>query len=43
MRRAILEAVAIPGYKVPFASREMPATLWLGHRGYPGDRRHHRP
>ena len=24
VRRAILKAVAIPGYQVPFASREMP-------------------
>jgi alpha-D-ribose 1-methylphosphonate 5-phosphate C-P lyase len=24
IRRAILKAVAIPGYQVPFASREMP-------------------
>ena len=24
LRRAILKAVAIPGYQVPFSSREMP-------------------
>ena len=24
IRRAILKAIAIPGYQVPFASREMP-------------------
>lgn len=24
VRRAILKAIAIPGYQVPFASREMP-------------------
>lgn len=31
IRRAILKGLAIPGYQVPFASREMPMPLWLGH------------
>ena len=32
IRRAILKAVAIPGYQVPFASREMPMPNRLGAR-----------
>ena len=43
IRRALLKAVAIPGYQVPFGSREMPPALWLGHRRHPGDRRRHWP
>ena len=31
IRRAILKAVAIPGYQVPFASREMPIGRGWGH------------
>ena len=27
IRRAILKAIAIPGYQVPFASREMPCPM----------------
>jgi len=27
IRRAILKAIAIPGYQVPFASREMPMPI----------------
>ncbi len=38
IRRAILKAIAIPGYQVPFASREMPMPLWLGHRRRAGHR-----
>ncbi|MFN0191970.1 MAG: alpha-D-ribose 1-methylphosphonate 5-phosphate C-P-lyase PhnJ [Aestuariivirga sp.] len=33
IRRAILKAVAIPGYQVPFASREMPMPLGWGTGG----------
>ncbi|NVL45323.1 alpha-D-ribose 1-methylphosphonate 5-phosphate C-P-lyase PhnJ [Pseudomonas syringae pv. actinidiae] len=29
IRRALLKAVAIPGYQVPFGGREMPLPLWL--------------
>ena len=43
IRRAILKAIAIPGYQVPFASREMPMPRRLGHRRRAGHRRHHRP
>jgi len=32
IRRAILKAVAIPGYQVPFGSREMPCPT-VGARG----------
>ena len=33
IRRAILKAVAIPGYQVPFASREMPMPCGWGTGG----------
>ncbi len=33
LRRAILNAIAIPGYQVPFASREMPMPLGWGTGG----------
>jgi alpha-D-ribose 1-methylphosphonate 5-phosphate C-P lyase len=33
IRRAILKAVAIPGYQVPFAAREMPMPLGWGTGG----------
>jgi alpha-D-ribose 1-methylphosphonate 5-phosphate C-P lyase len=33
VRRAILKAIAIPGYKVPFASREMPIARGWGTGG----------
>src|SRR6056297_1927586 len=33
IRRAILEALAIPGYQVPFASREMPMPYGRGRGG----------
>src|ERR1700684_2308051 len=33
MRRAILKAIAIPGYQVPFASREMPMPYGWGTGG----------
>ncbi len=33
LRRAILKAVAVPGYKVPFASREMPMPYGWGTGG----------
>src|ERR1700729_263106 len=33
IRRAILKAVAIPGYRVPFASREMPMPYGWGTGG----------
>src|SRR3974377_1628493 len=33
IRRAILKAVAIPGYQVPFASREMPMPFGWGTGG----------
>jgi len=42
IRRAILKAIAIPGYQVPFASREMPMPYWLGYRRRSGDGRDHR-
>ena len=32
IRRAILKAIAIPGYQVPFASREMPMCLMAGEQ-----------
>ncbi|MDW8445273.1 MAG: alpha-D-ribose 1-methylphosphonate 5-phosphate C-P-lyase PhnJ [Acetobacteraceae bacterium] len=38
IRRALLKALAIPGHQVPFASREMPLALRLGHRRHAGDR-----
>ncbi len=31
IRRAILKAIAIPGYQVPFASREMPMPYGWGN------------
>ena len=43
IRRAILKAVAIPGYQVPFGSARDAAALWLGHRRHPGHGRDHRP
>ncbi len=30
IRRAILKAIAVPGYQVPFASREMPMPYGWG-------------
>ena len=33
IRRALLKAVAIPGYQVPFASREMPMPFGWGTGG----------
>src|SRR6202023_413685 len=36
IRRAILKAIAIPGYQVPFASREMPMPYGWGTRGVQG-------
>jgi len=33
IRRAILKAVAIPGYQVPFAGREMPMPYGWGTGG----------
>ena len=33
LRRALLKAVAIPGYQVPFASREMPLAYGWGTGG----------
>ena len=33
IRRAILKAVAIPGYQVPFGSREMPLPYGWGTGG----------
>lgn len=33
VRRALLKAVAIPGYQVPFASREMPMPYGWGTGG----------
>ncbi len=33
VRRAILKAVAVPGYQVPFASREMPMPFGWGTGG----------
>jgi alpha-D-ribose 1-methylphosphonate 5-phosphate C-P lyase len=35
IRRAILKAVAIPGYQVPFGSREMPLPYGCGNRRNP--------
>ena len=32
--RAILKAIAIPGYQVPFASREMPMPYGWGTAAY---------
>lgn len=31
IRRSILKAVAVPGYQVPFGSRELADRAWLGH------------
>src|SRR6201985_1340701 len=36
IRRAILKAVAVPGYQVPFASREMPLPFGWGTGGIQG-------
>src|ERR1700741_2580894 len=33
LRRALLKAVAVPGYQVPFASREMPLPYGWGTGG----------
>ena len=33
IRRALLKAVAVPGYQVPFASREMPMPYGWGTGG----------
>jgi alpha-D-ribose 1-methylphosphonate 5-phosphate C-P lyase len=41
IRRAILKAVAIPGYQVPFGGANADA-LRLGHRRHPADRQRHR-
>ncbi len=45
IRRAILKGLAIPGYQVPCASREMPMpyALWLGHRRCTAKRSHTDP
>ncbi len=43
IRRAILKAIAIPGYQVPFASARNADALWLGHRRRAGDGRDPRP
>ena len=32
IRRTILTALSIPGYQVPFGSREMPMAYGWGHR-----------
>ena len=42
IRRAILKAIAIPGYQVPFASPRDADALWLGHRRRAGDGVDHR-
>ena len=42
IRRAILKAVAIPGYQVPFGSREMPLPYGWGYRRHSGHRQYHR-
>ena len=39
IRRAMLKAVAIPGYQVPFGVARDAVALWLGHRRHPGHRR----
>src|ERR1700751_4239362 len=36
IRRAILKAIAVPGYQVPFASREMPMPYGWGAGGVQG-------
>ncbi len=36
IRRALLKAVAIPGYQVPFAAREMPMPYGWGTGGVSG-------
>lgn len=36
IRRALLKAVAIPGYQVPFGGREMPCRM-AGARGHATD------
>lgn len=38
IRRAILKAVAIPGYQVPFGGREMPMPYGWGNWWYPAYR-----
>ena len=43
IRRCILKAVAIPGYQVPFGSRELPIGRGWGNRRYPADPVPHRP
>ena len=35
IRRGLLKAIAIPGYQVPFASREMPMPYGWGTGGHP--------
>ncbi len=42
IRRAILKAIAIPGYQVPFRLARNADALWLGHRRRAGDRGHPR-
>ncbi len=42
IRRAILKAVAIPGYQVPFGGREMPMSYGLGHGRYSDHRQRDR-
>ncbi len=42
IRRAILKAVAIPGYQVPFGGREMPMPYGWARRRHPADRQRHR-
>jgi Uncharacterized enzyme of phosphonate metabolism len=42
LRRALLKAVAVPGYQVPFGSREMPLPFGWGTGRHSGDRGDHR-
>lgn len=42
IRRAILKAVAIPGYQVPFGGREMPMPYGWGTAWYSVDRQRDR-
>ncbi len=37
IRRAILKALAIPGFQVPFGGREMPLPYGWGTGGHPAD------
>ncbi|VFS56393.1 Phosphonate metabolism protein PhnJ [Kluyvera cryocrescens] len=42
IRRAIMKAVAIPGYQVPFGGREMPMPYGWGHRRHSAHRQRDR-